>query len=84
MRYKVSGAIAASWEAKAGVEPPFAGCERLFFLERYFVKIIILYKITIDCWKTCPILAVSYASGFPREASVFQKAGGYWQDWRII
>ena len=25
-------AIAARWQAKAGVEPPFAGCERLFFL----------------------------------------------------
>ena len=32
MRYKVSGAIAASWEAKAGVNPPFAGWERLFSL----------------------------------------------------
>ena len=27
-----NGAIAACWQAKAGVEPPFAGCERLFFL----------------------------------------------------
>ena len=79
-----NGAIAACWQAKAGVEPPFAGWERLLFLEQYFVKNIILYKITIDCWKTCPILAVSYASGFPRRAPVFQKAGGYWQDWRII
>ena len=32
MRYKVSGAIAASWQAKAGVKPPFAGWERLFSL----------------------------------------------------
>ena len=32
MRYKVSGAIAACWQAKAGGEPPFAGWERLFFL----------------------------------------------------
>ena len=32
----------------------------------------------------CPSLAALYASGFPRGASVFQKAGGYWQDWRII
>ena len=23
-----NGAIAARWQAKAGVEPPFAGCER--------------------------------------------------------
>ena len=28
-----NGAIAARWQAKAGVEPPFAGCERLFSLE---------------------------------------------------
>ena len=27
-----NGAIAASWQAKAGVEPPFAGRERPFFL----------------------------------------------------
>ena len=27
-----SGAIAARWQAKAGVEPPFAGCGRPFFL----------------------------------------------------
>ena len=32
MRYKVSGAFAASWEAKAGVKPPFAEWERLFSL----------------------------------------------------
>ena len=28
-----NGAIAARWQAKAGVEPPFAGCERLVFQE---------------------------------------------------
>ena len=27
-----NGAIAARWQAKAGVEPPFAGCERPFSL----------------------------------------------------
>ena len=27
-----NGAIAARWQAKAGVEPPFAGRERPFFL----------------------------------------------------
>ena len=27
-----NGAIAACWQAKAGVEPPFAGCGRPFFL----------------------------------------------------
>ena len=27
-----NGAIAARWQAKAGVEPPFAGCGRPFFL----------------------------------------------------
>ena len=27
-----NGAIAACWQAKAGVEPPFAGCERSFSL----------------------------------------------------
>jgi len=27
-----NGAIAAHWQAKAGVEPPFAGCERPFSL----------------------------------------------------
>ena len=32
MRDKVSGAIAARWQAKAGVEPPFAGCLRPFSL----------------------------------------------------
>jgi len=35
-------------------------------------------------WKMCPSLAALYASGFPRRAPVFQKAGGYWQDWHII
>ena len=28
-----NGAIAARWQAKAGVEPPFAGCGRPFSLE---------------------------------------------------
>ena len=32
MRDRVSGAIAASWEAKSGVKPPFAGWKRLFSL----------------------------------------------------
>jgi len=35
MKIKVvssNGAIAARWQAKAGVEPPFAGCERPFSL----------------------------------------------------
>ena len=36
MRDKASGAIAARWQAKAGVEPPFAGCERPFSLETLF------------------------------------------------
>ena len=27
-----NGAIAAFWQAKAGVEPPYAGCGRPFFL----------------------------------------------------
>ena len=31
-----NGAIAARWQAKAGVEPPFAGCERPFFLRAGF------------------------------------------------
>ena len=31
-----NGAIAARWQAKAGVEPPFAGRERLFFLRVVF------------------------------------------------
>ena len=32
-----NGAIAARWQAKAGVEPPFAGCGRLFSLEISFL-----------------------------------------------
>ena len=36
-----NGAIAAYWQAKAGVEPPFAGRERLFSLRRiYFLEIL--------------------------------------------
>jgi len=31
-----NGAIAARWQTKAGVEPPFAGCERPFSLEVLF------------------------------------------------
>ena len=31
-----NGAIAARWQAKAGVEPPFAGCERSFSLRAGF------------------------------------------------
>ena len=31
-----NGAIAARWQAKAGVEPPFAGCERPFSLRAGF------------------------------------------------
>ena len=31
-----NGAIAARWQAKAGVEPPFAGCGRPFSLEAIF------------------------------------------------
>ena len=31
-----NGAIAACWQAKAGVEPPFAGCERSFSLRAGF------------------------------------------------
>ena len=31
-----NGAIAACWQAKAGVEPPFAGCERPFSLGAMF------------------------------------------------
>ena len=31
-----NGAIAARWQAKAGVEPPFAGCERSFSLGAMF------------------------------------------------
>ena len=31
-----NGAIAARWQAKAGVEPPFAGCERPFSLRAIF------------------------------------------------
>ena len=31
-----NGAIAACWQAKAGVEPPFAGCERPFSLRAGF------------------------------------------------
>ena len=31
-----NGAIAACWQAKAGVEPPFAGCERPFSLRAEF------------------------------------------------
>jgi len=73
MRYKVSGAIAASWEAKAGVKSPFAGWERLFSL-----------RIILIAGRCAPSLAALYASGFPRRAPVFQKAGGYWQDWHII
>ena len=35
-----NGAIAARWQAKAGVEPPFAGRERPFSLRRiYFLEI---------------------------------------------
>ncbi|MEE0240056.1 MAG: hypothetical protein U0H73_00855, partial [Ruminococcus sp.] len=45
---------------------------------------IVFPKNNIDCWKMCPSLAALYASGFPRRAPVFQKAGGYWQDWHII
>ena len=73
MRYKVSGAIAACWQAKAGVDPPFCRMEEIVFP-----------KNNIDCWKMCPSLAALYASGFPRRAPVFQEAGGYWQDWHII
>ena len=32
-----NGAIAARWQAKAGVEPPFAGCERPFSLRMILV-----------------------------------------------
>ena len=36
-----NGAIAARWQAKAGVEPPFAGRWKLFFLgARIFCKVI--------------------------------------------
>ena len=31
-----NGAIAARWQAKAGVEPPFAGCGRPFSLKAVF------------------------------------------------
>ena len=34
-----NGAIAARWQAKAGVEPPFAGRERPFSLEASFPNI---------------------------------------------
>ena len=38
---KATGAIAARWQAKAGVEPPFAGRWKLFFLgARIFYKVI--------------------------------------------
>ena len=33
-----NGAIAARWQAKAGVEPPFAGCERPFSLRTFHLN----------------------------------------------
>ncbi|MDD6945737.1 MAG: hypothetical protein SPI20_01030, partial [Ruminococcus callidus] len=33
-----NGAIAAHWQAKAGVEPPFAGCERPFSLRTFHLN----------------------------------------------
>ena len=51
MRYKVSGAIAASWEAKAGVKPPFAGCWRLFFLR----AVSVVFHVKQCSWNTIRI-----------------------------
>jgi len=43
-----NGAIAARWQAKAGVEPPFAGCERSFFLRAVFV----MFHVKHCTWET--------------------------------
>ena len=58
MRYKVSGAIAASWEAKAGVNPPFAGRERPFSLRR--TSYLCMIRPAGDVLQPCRIIRSSF------------------------
>ena len=45
-----NGAIAACWQAKAGVEPPFAGCWRLFFLRIILVMFHVKHTLRKITW----------------------------------
>ena len=45
-----NGAIAARWQAKAGVEPPFAGCWRLFFLRIILVMFHVKHTLRKTTW----------------------------------
>ena len=50
-----NGAIAACWQAKAGVEPPFAGWERPFYLRKLLLGKPIAYGSaeSLRCLPVC-------------------------------
>ena len=58
-----NGAIAACWQAKAGVEPPFAGWERPFYLRKLLLGKPIAYGSaeSLRCLPVCcsPVVALS-------------------------
>ena len=43
-----NGAIAACWQAKAGVEPPFAGCRKSVSLRMHFVEVFRCLRLVIE------------------------------------
>ena len=59
-----NGAIAARWQAKAGVEPPFAGCYRPFFLGVIFRAFHV--KHFAACGQRLGLLALNLASIFEK------------------
>jgi hypothetical protein len=59
-----NGAIAARWQAKAGVEPPFAGCYRPFFLRAIFRTFHV--KHFAACGQRSGLLALNLASIFEK------------------